>query len=200
MAEVVRTALVVASYRATPPPGVSAPTFAAAALSDTYEVLAGLDGVISGIVGTPEHEALLWPGSVLLTVDGIRAAADAVAAGVVVFVPADAPDLPQLVVAKVFKALVRAEVCVGPERGGDGVVALGVRLPWPTWLPADLALDRDPYPELARRVPDRRLLARSPDWHRLRSPAAVDRLDPGLEGWEETRALLSGRPLRSGPG
>jgi hypothetical protein len=28
-------------------------------------------------------------------------------------------------------------------------------------------------------------------WHRLRTPADVASLDPGLEGWETTRALLS---------
>lgn len=200
MPEVRRLALVVASYAAAPPPGVSAAAFAAAALADTYEVLAGLDGVGAGIAGSPRHEDLLWPGSRLVDEPGLRAVADRVAADVdvVVLVPADLPDLPQLVVAKAFKALVRADVCVAPERGGDGLAALGLRLPWPAWLPDELTLDRDPYEDLARRVPHRRLLARAPEWHRLRTAAATDRLDPGLEGWDETRALLAGRPLAGG--
>ena len=201
MTETRRLALVVASYAAVPPPGVPAGDFAAAALADTYEVLAGLEGVNSGIAGEHAHADLLWPGSGLVRETGLRAVADAVVADAdaLVLVPADVPDLPQLVVAKVFKALVRAEVVLSAERGGDGLAALGLQLPWPAWLPADLSLDQDPYADLARQVPDRRLLARSADWHRLRTPGATDRLDPGLEGWEETRALLSGRPLAGGP-
>lgn len=200
MSEVRRLVLAVSAYSAVPPPGVPAADFAAAALADTYEMLAGLDGVTSGIAGPTIHEPLLWPGSLLIPEDGLRAVADHVTADAdaLVLVPADAPDLPQLVVAKVFKALVRAEVCLAPERGGDGLVALGLRLPWPPWLPDELDLDQDPYADLARRAPDRRLLARTPDWHRLRTPGATDRLDPGLEGWEETRALLSGQPLAGG--
>jgi hypothetical protein len=42
-------------------------------------------------------------------------------------------------------------------------------------------------------TPNRRLVAITPDWHRLRRPEAVHRLDPGLEGWEQTRYLLTGR-------
>jgi hypothetical protein len=195
-----RLAVVVAGCAAVPPPGVPADAFAAAALADTYEVLAGLDGITAGIAGSPEYTDLLWPDSLLLPGTGVRAAADAAGGDfdALVLVPADVPDLPQLVVAKVFKALIRAQVCLAPERGGNGLAALGIALPWPGWLPDDLDLDDDPYSALAARVPDRRLLVRSPDWHRLRTPAATDRLDPGLEGWEETRALLSGRPLTEG--
>ena len=196
-----RLAVVVAGYAAVPPPGVPGAAFAAAALADTYEVLADLDGITAGIAGAPEHADLLWPGSLLLPGTGMRdiaAAADGFDA--LVLVPADVPDLPQLVVAKMFKALIRAQVCLAPERGGNGLAGLGIALPWPDWLPDDLGLDDDPYPALAARVPDRRLLVRSADWHRLRTPAATDRLDPGLEGWDETRALLSGRPLSEGLG
>ena len=42
-------------------------------------------------------------------------------------------------------------------------------------------------------APAAELVQSTPDWHRLRGPAAVQRLDPALEGWEETRALLSTR-------
>jgi hypothetical protein len=31
----------------------------------------------------------------------------------------------------------------------------------------------------------------TPGWHRLRHPAALARLDPALEGWDATRAMLS---------
>jgi hypothetical protein len=204
-----RLAVVLAQVEAVPPPGVPAGPFAEACRADTYEVLAGLEGVTSGIAGPDETEELLWPDSVLIPAATVRGVVDWAADwaansaadradsqfATVVVVPADVPDLPQLVIAKVFKALIRARVCVAPERGGAGAVAIGVRLPWPPWLPDDLALDIDPYPDLVRRAPDRRRLARGPEWHRLRTPGATDRLDPGLEGWEETRALLAGRPF-----
>jgi hypothetical protein len=35
------------------------------------------------------------------------------------------------------------------------------------------------------------MIATAPGWHRLRTPADLTRLDPGLEGWDNTRALLS---------
>ncbi len=197
MADQRRIALTIASYAAVPPPGTDPDAFAAAALADTYEVLAGLEGITSGIAGSDAHRELLWPDSVLRPDSGVRGLADGATGDfdALVLVPADVPDLPPLVVAKVFKALVRADLCLAPARNGGGLAALGLQLPWPDWLPDDLDLDEDPYPELARRVPDRRLLTRAPDWHRLRSPADTNRLDPGLEGWEETRAVLSGRPL-----
>jgi hypothetical protein len=41
----------------------------------------------------------------------------------------------------------------------------------------------------------RRALVVTPAWRRLRTPADLGGLDPGLEGWEATRALLSARTL-----
>jgi len=32
----------------------------------------------------------------------------------------------------------------------------------------------------------------APEWRRLRGPAELASLDPALEGWENTRALLGG--------
>jgi hypothetical protein len=34
------------------------------------------------------------------------------------------------------------------------------------------------------------MVATTPGWHRVRTSADLDRLDPGLEGWENTRAVL----------
>lgn len=137
--------------------------------------------------------------------DDRRVAVDGETAGVVdraydelVIVPADVPDLPGLVIAKLFKALQRADVCWAPERvrdGEGGGAAVAVRLPWPAWVPDDLDLDVDEHPRLVSLAPRRSLVARGPDWHRLRTAGAVSRLDPGLEGWEMTRALLSGHAL-----
>jgi hypothetical protein len=197
-----RLALVLAGHHAGPgaPPGVDPAEFAQSCLADTYEVLADLVGIGSGIVGPPESAELLWPGGVLLPDQPIREIAAQVAADYdeLVLVPADLPDLPGLVLAKMYKVLHRVDVTISPERGGPGCAAIGLSLPLAGWIP-DLDLDLDPFDRLLSLAPSpvggRSRCVRSPDWHRLRTPDAVHRLDPGLEGWEQTRALLSGHRL-----
>jgi hypothetical protein len=189
-----RLVIVVARHAAVAPGGVDPDRFARAALADTYEVAAGLVEVEATIAGAASCSELLYPGSTLLPPDADLAelAAAATAAGYdeVVQLPADAPDLPGLVVAKVFKALQRAAVCVAPERTGRGCVAVGLALPVADWvtLPADL--DTDPTPMLRAAAPRRSWVGTAPDWYRLRRPDDVRRLDPALEGWDETRLLL----------
>ncbi|WP_344804772.1 hypothetical protein [Microlunatus ginsengisoli] len=193
-----RLVVVLARHVAAAPDRVDPAAFAAAALADSYEVAADLVDVDATIAGPASAAELLYPGARLLPADAPLAELVAVAAesgyAEVVFLPGDAPDLPGLVVAKLFKALNRAAVAVAPERGGTGCVALGVALPLAEWaeLPADL--DTDPRPSLYRAAPRRSKVASTPDWHRLRSAEDVlTRLDPALEGWEETRLLLSSR-------
>jgi 2-phospho-L-lactate guanylyltransferase (CobY/MobA/RfbA family) len=176
------------------PPGVDPAGFARACLADTYEVAADLVDARSGLVGPAALDELLWPGAVRLDDQGLTALLEACTelADEVVLVPADAPDLPGLVLAKQLKVLHRADVAVAPERDGPGCVALGFRLPVAGWVPvADLDLDLDPRSMLRATAPSRELVVTTPDWHRLRGPTGVHRLDPALEGWEETRALLS---------
>ncbi|GAB2575071.1 glycosyltransferase family protein [Microlunatus antarcticus] len=193
-----RLVLVLARYDAAgaAPPGVDPAAFAHACLADTYEVAADLVGARSGLVGPAALDALLWPGSLRLEERGLRdlLAACAEEADEVVLVPADAPDLPGLALAKQLKVLHRADVAVAPEWGGPGCVALGFRLPVAAWLPLeDLDLDLDPTSTLRAVAPSPALVEVTPQWHRLRGAAGVHRLDPALEGWEETRALLSAR-------
>jgi hypothetical protein len=115
-----------------------------------------------------------------------------------VVLPADLPDLPGLVLAKLFKVLHRTDIAIAPERAGSGCAAIGVSLPLAEWLPDDVFdLDDNPYSRLSASAPRRSRCALSPAWQRLRTPADVSRLDPGLEGWEETRAVLAGRALAS---
>ena len=191
-----RLVLVVARHDASSaaPPGVDPAAFAQACLADTYEVAADLVDARSGVVGPPALDELLYVGGVRLDDVGLPGLLEACAllADEVVLLPADVPDLPGLVVAKQLKVLHRTDVAVAPERDGPGCVALGFRLPAASWLPLErLDLDVDPTAVLRAAAPAPDLVGRTPDWHRLRGAAGVHRLDPALEGWDETRALLS---------
>jgi hypothetical protein len=159
-------------------------------------VAADLVGVTSGIAGGDGVRSLLWPGGLHLPDGSVAELAGRLAATTdeLVLVPADVPDLPGIVLAKVFKVLHRTDIVLAPERGGPGCVALGVRLPLAPWLQSEvLDLDADPFDRLLGHAPTRAACQRAPDWHRLRTPEALRRLDPRLEGWEETRALLATR-------
>jgi hypothetical protein len=198
-----RLALVHAGHSASAaaPDGLDKDAFAWACLADCYEVAADLVGVASGIAGPPQVADLLWPGAWHLPGDlGVLELARRVAGGVDEFVvlTADAPDLPGLVLAKMFRVLHRVDLVVAPQRNGGGCVALGVALPLRDWLTEDLLdLDRSPVPQLPSGRPGRSRWALAPPWHRLQTPDHLARLDPGLEGWEQTRALLAG-PARFG--
>jgi molybdopterin-guanine dinucleotide biosynthesis protein A len=180
-----------------------------AMLEDTYEVVAGLDRVGSVLAvcppEQPDAERVIWPGTPVIrlaeqTVHGGPAAlllgtlaglADLGAEEATV-VAADAPDLPPLLLGKLYRALGSADVAVCAAEGG-GLVALAARLPAPPWLAqAGVGLDtRDARERLAATAPRRRALGSGPGWHRIRTPDDLSRLDPGLEGWDATRALLA---------
>jgi hypothetical protein len=92
----------------------------------------------------------------------------------------------------------RTDIAIAPELAGSGCAAIGVSLPLAEWIPDDaFDLDHNPYERLSAIAPRRSRCTLTPAWHRLRTPADVNRLDPGLEGWEETRALLAGRAIAS---
>ncbi|SDR88027.1 hypothetical protein [Microlunatus soli] len=190
-----RWAVVLAGYRAVPPPGIAADSYAEACLADSYEVIAGLSEIRAGLAGDAESlEEIRWPSDRVFAGDGrsVRAIADQLDdATELIVVAADVPDLPELIIAKIAKALARADVALAPEIGGAGLAAAGVRLPWPAWLDRDLDLDLDPYQDLGEAAPRRNLVVHTPGWHRLRTPEAVHRLDPRLEGWDNVRLLIT---------
>jgi|tagenome__1003787_1003787.scaffolds.fasta_scaffold20968349_3 hypothetical protein len=198
-AELRRLVVVLARHAAVAPAGIDPARFASAALADSYEVAADLVDVQATIAGPDEVADLLYPGARLLPGDvdltGL-CLTSAEAYDEVVFLPADAPDLPGLVVAKMFKALQRAAVCIAPERGGAGCLGIGVALPRADWVELPPDLDTDPRPRLYAIAPRRSKVATTPDWHRLRNADALTRLDPALEGWDETRLLLGDRVRR----
>jgi hypothetical protein len=192
-----------------PPPGVDAGALRRAMLEDTYELaadLAHVDVVLAGDVGDlPLLDEVAWPGTALLPLMGrtgpsrlleVLAAAAERGYGEAVVLAGTAPDLPGLLVGKLFRALARADVAVCPADGG-GLVAYGATLPLADWASAaGIDLDEDDAVETLRGVaPARAAFAVAPGWHRVRLAADIARLDPGLEGWASTRALLAGHPL-----
>jgi hypothetical protein len=188
---------------------------------EVLQGLAGVEAAVAVPADEPwrsEVRTRLWPGTPLLPLPGdtgpnpagrlLHELANAASVGVppqppgpeqgapqatqVVLVAADAPDLPGLVLAKCFSALENTSVAAAPALRG-GLVALGCRLPVPDWLTAaGVGLDTEDAPERLRAAAPRRSLVLVPPWRRLRLPADIASLDPGLEGWEATRALLSG--------
>ncbi len=187
-----------------PPPGIDPQAYADAMFDDVAEVLHGLEAVDTLVVcppgAAPAVRSLVWPQVPVVeradrTVAGVAALAVAGEYRQLALVAADAPDLPQLVLAKVFQALSRSPVAVAPA-AGDGAVALGLQLPAPAWLPA-IGLDSVDVVEVLQAA-GRDQVRVTPGWHRLRTPADIGHLDPGLDGWEATRALLAGVSPRSG--
>lgn len=193
---------------------------AAAMLDDVVDLVAGMQRVEGALVATPAAvamaEAAAWPGMPVCPLPGgapaaagtagaagpgggpgggvpVVAALEAVAgtgAAEVALVAADAPDLPALLLGKLFSALTAAAVAVCPAEDGR-LVALATALPPPPWLPSWLSLEAVDAPARLRgAAPTPRSVQVGPGWHRVRTPDDVRRLDPGLEGWEATRAWL----------
>jgi 2-phospho-L-lactate guanylyltransferase (CobY/MobA/RfbA family) len=145
----------------------------------------------------PEVAAVTWPGTLTVEVPpgevvSVLDALAAAGADEAAIVAADVPDLPPLLLGKLHSALTSAEVAVCPAYDGT-LVAVASRLPVPAWL-RDLAPSLDDRSALGRlrAAAPRRALHVGPGWHRVRGHADLARLDPGLEGWEATRALLGG--------
>ena len=136
--------------------------------------------------GTPVHR--VPAGSSPLAARAVAALAATLPDGQLTIVAADAPDLPGLLVGKLHRALGSADAAVLPAAGG-GLVALATRVPVPDWLVADLD-DEDALVALRAAAPRRTSVSVGPGWHRVRRAADLDHLDPGLEGWDVTRALL----------
>ena len=182
------------------PPGIAPAEFARAMAEDVADLLSDLPGLEPVVAAAPDRvadaEDVVWPGTPVLEVAGRPVDVLAALAGqgydeAAVFA-ADVPDLPGLLVAKPFSALSTAPVAAAPASGG-GLVALACRLPVPAWLPVDVDLD-EPYAveRLVAAAPNPGDVVLTPSWRRLRRREDIASLDPELEGWEATRALLAG--------
>jgi hypothetical protein len=192
--------LVVPSVATWAPPGRSPDAWRLALAEDTYEVLAALDRVDVAVAvaggddaAVAEVGGLTWPGTPVYAVDAARPVLDAVAlagpAAAVVAVSHDVPDLPGLLIGKLFRALSSADVAVTPAEDGT-LAAIGVNVPTADWVLAAAPTFDTPLSALESLKPRRHAVAVGPGWHRLRSAVDIARLDPGLEGWDATRSIL----------
>lgn len=156
-----------------PPPGIDAEAYNEALLADSFDLLDDLHGVTAAISdATTPYDALRT-----LTGD-----IGAVLSG-------DAPDLPGLLVGKLFGACEDRSAGVLPSDDGT-LVGIATRLPVPEWL-KNVTFD-DGLDAIHAHAPERSVVV-GPGWHRLRRPEDVARLDARLDGWYATRALLSGQ-------
>jgi hypothetical protein len=180
------------------PPGVEPLRWRAALAEDTVDLLATLAEVTAAVAAVPDDqglaESILWPGMPVyrlprLGIKDILAAAATDGYDQAAIIAPDAPDLPAMLIGKLLRPLSSRPLGVAPAVGG-GLLGLAAQLPAPQWLPdVDLAAEADAVVAAAPRAG---LVAVTPGWHRLSGPDGLSRLDPSLEGWEVTRALLSG--------
>jgi hypothetical protein len=182
------------------PPGRDPEKWRLAMAEDTYEVIAALDRVDVAVAvaggdeaAVAELSALTWPGTPTYAVDADRPVLHAVElagpAAAVVAVSYDVPDLPGLLIGKLFRALSHADIAVTPAEDGT-LAAIGVKLPVAPWLTALAPTFDTSLTLLESQKPRRHAVAMGPGWHRLRSNADIARLDPGLEGWHATKSQL----------
>jgi hypothetical protein len=179
------------------PPGVDPGAWRRALAEDVVDLLATLTEMTPAVavVTGDRHtaEAVVWPTTRVyelpaLTSDTIFAATAADGYEQAALLAADAPDLPGMLVGKLLRPLTSRPVSVAPALTG-GLLGLAVRLPVPEWLPA-LSLEAT-VEEVRRAAPAPGQVALATGWHRLSGPSGLHQLDPGLEGWDATRALLS---------
>lgn len=205
------------------PPGVDPATWRHALAEDVVDLLTTLAEVDVALAAPPGTravaDAIRWPRMPVHDVPAatplaaLRAAAEAGYHQAVVL-PPDAPDLPALILGKLFRPLTSRPVAAAPaeavpvpdvpvgsgppetgRRPPAGLVGLGATLPVAGWLAEhdpDLDIDSLATLRAAARTARASGPAAAPGWHRQRGPADLAALDPHLEGWEATRALLSG--------
>ena len=194
-----RIAIALLSPPSFTPAGLDPQAWRLALAEDVLDVLASLAEVDAAVAVRSSEAALArdvgWPGLhsyavPVLDVPSVFAAAHADGYEQAVLLAADAPDLPGLVIAKLLRPLSTRPVAAAPSFSGPGLLGLGSVLPAPSWLPAT-DLDTLTPQSLRRLSPQVTDVAPASGWHRLSSEADLDRLDPRLEGWDATRALLA---------
>lgn len=178
------------------PSAVAADSLPEAMLEDVVDLVVGMQQVDAALVATAAGEAAArgaaWPSMpVVIAGDTLTDALTAIeryGAATAAVVAADVPDLPPLLVGKLFSALTNMQVAVCPASDGS-LAALAANLPAPVWL-QDIDMDApDALSRLRAAAPSRGLHVGS-GWHRIRTTSDTSQLDEGLEGWEATRSWL----------
>jgi len=181
------------------PPGVAPAAWRAALAEDVVDLLARLAQAQPAIAAVPADrvlaEEIAWPGMRIYdvptaTVVPVLDAAAKDGFDQAAVIAADAADLPGMILGKLLRPLEKKAVAVAPSVPA-GLLGVAARLPAPDWL-ADHDLDSATPMSLRKGAPQPSDVESTPDWHRLRGPADLAALDPALEGWENTRALLGG--------
>jgi len=181
------------------PPGVPPDAWRAALVEDAVDLLATLNEIEPAIAAVqadlPLATAVAWPGMPVYpvphpTAEPAFAAATASGYDQAAVLATDAPDVPGLVIGKLLRPLTTRLVAVAPALDGPGLLGLATQLPAPDWLP-DVDLDTATVDTIRQSAPRPGLVAVTPGWRRLRGPAQLATLDPAVEGWDTTRALLS---------
>ena len=136
-----------------------------AVAEDTYELVAGLDFVSPVLVtSVPGMEEIVWPGTPVVEIPDLSGSALVEAAFAAlpygrqaVLLSGDAPDLPPLLIGKLFRELGRAQIAVCPAAEG-GAVAIAAHLPYPGWAERGFRRSRPDQdaPRLGARQPDGR--------------------------------------------
>nr|WP_296075430.1 hypothetical protein [uncultured Actinoplanes sp.] len=182
------------------PPGVDPGAWRAAMAEDVVDLLARLAQAEAAIAATTQDLALAseiaWPGMRIYEIPTptylpvLRAAA-ADGFDQAAVIAADAPDVPGMILGKLLRPLETKAVAVAPGGPGGGLLGLATSLPAPSWL-ADHDLSTASAQLLRTNAPRPGDVSSTPQWRRLRGPAELSSLDPALEGWDNTRALLGG--------
>ena len=172
----------------------------AALAEDVVDLLARLAQAEPAIAAVAEDLGLAreiaWPGMPIYevataTVRPVLEAAAKDGFDQAAVLAADAADVPGMILGKLLRPLSSKPVAVAPNSTGVGLMALAAHLPPPDWL-IDCDLDTATPMQLRKTAPQPSDVESTPDWRRLRGPTDLATLDPALEGWETTRALLGG--------
>jgi hypothetical protein len=189
------------------PPGVALEVFRRVLADDAVDMLATLAEVEPALAVREDElhlaAAVGWPsmrvyGLGRLCVPAILEVAAADGFEQAAVIAPDAPDLPGMLIAKLLRPLSTRPVAAAPAAGdAAGLVGFACRLPAPEWLP-EIDLDTATVAGIRAAAPSHVDIVGTPGWHRLRTPEAFGRLDPALDGWDATRALLRTGRARSG--
>ncbi|MEV6929995.1 hypothetical protein AB0M46_36685 [Dactylosporangium sp. NPDC051485] len=180
------------------PPGTDLDSWRAAMAEDLVDLLTPLPRVQPAIAAVaddlPLAAKIAWPSTRIYRVEAPTIRAALAAAGAdghdkAAVVLADAPDLPAMLIGKLLRPLSTRHLAVAPAHDG-GLLGAAARLPLPDWVP-ELDTEAGDVVTARRPAPEPTMVAAAPGWHRLRGPADLRRLDPGLDGWEATRAILT---------